>query len=833
MSTQQDIYAAGFETRPPMLNKENYVPWSSCLLRYAKKEQYSEILKPIDEPHQVQQNNSNVISECGNVEQNGGIVEQDTTTAEEVHAHFESLYSNLATEVKKVNQNDMTHLKWVIRNPLHLSSAKQITALNEEISNLNNQFSKEKLIVSRLQEDKKKLKSDFKIRKDELLDKQIKLEKKMKELDNILLKQVQSIQTMHMLTTNPDLFYHTEQKMTLDKHDPPVMYDLEETLQLAQESRLKMQKLNKEIKPVNYAKINQLSEVFVSQKAKSREEVYFSNTSKMANVSTSFSIPNDETSDDTSPSVSRKFLNEVKDTLMTLQHVVKHRMNGNITNLSSSTHQEIHKIFKDENVSIVNQVDAMIQNFENHFVKEAAKFVRDFKSLAKEAGDSLDKIKVLEKENVFLLRAIVRQDIMSIVQNNFVADTCDLQTELDRTKEKWKLALSKRTKNTLFFGMIGVESTVKTKRSQPRSNRKNDRVPYASTNIYLKNKDVEVEEHHRNLLLSKTIATACYTQNRSIIHRRFDKTPYELINGRKLDISFLHIFGDLCYPKNDHDDIGKFGAKGGHPSAATRTNLAAQAPQVLQTLRASTTTSDSAPTPTNSSSQAADIPNTSEDVGELQQQQHVQQQDNQAQLQPKIVADNVPNAILDGYRQEDGIDFEESFASVARMEVIRIFLAYVAHKLFIVFQMDVKTAFLHGLLKKDVYMCQPEGFIDVDNPSHVYKLKKVLYGLKQAPRAWYDELSKFLLQNHFFKGTINPTLFIRRFDDDILVVQAKPTEKHLKEVKRIFHYLRGTVNMCLWYTKDSGIELTRFLDADYAVCKDTFKSTSGGAQFLG
>ncbi|GJV24976.1 copia protein [Tanacetum coccineum] len=83
--------------------------------------------------------------------------------------------------------------------------------------------------------------------------------------------------------------------------------------------------------------------------------------------------------------------------------------------------------------------------------------------------------------------------------------------------------------------------------------------------------------------------------------------------------------------------------------------------------------------------------------------------------------------------------------------------------------MDVKTAFLHGSLKEDVYVCQPEGFIDVDHPRHVYKLKKALYGLKQAPRAWYDELSKFLQQNHFNKGTIDPMLFIRCFNNDILL----------------------------------------------------------------
>nr|GFB94966.1 retrovirus-related Pol polyprotein from transposon TNT 1-94 [Tanacetum cinerariifolium] len=129
----------------------------------------------------------------------------------------------------------------------------------------------------------------------------------------------------------------------------------------------------------------------------------------------------------------------------------------------------------------------------------------------------------------------------------------------------------------------------------------------------------------------------------------------------------------------------------------------------------------------------------------------------------QTVIKNKSRLVVRGYRQEEGIDFEESFASVAGMEAIRIFLAYAAHKSFTVFQMDVKTAFLHGSLKEDVYVCQPKGFIDADHPSHVYKLKKALYGLKQAPRAWYDELSKFLLQNHFFKGTIDPTLFTRRF----------------------------------------------------------------------
>ncbi|GKE67310.1 retrovirus-related pol polyprotein from transposon TNT 1-94, partial [Tanacetum coccineum] len=100
-----------------------------------------------------------------------------------------------------------------------------------------------------------------------------------------------------------------------------------------------------------------------------------------------------------------------------------------------------------------------------------------------------------------------------------------------------------------------------------------------------------------------------------------------------------------------------------------------------------------------------------------------------------MVIRNKTRLVVRGYQHEEGINFEESFASVSRMEAIRIFLADATHKSFTVFQMDVKTAFLHGLLKEDVYVCEPEGFIDVDHPSHVYRLKKALYGLKQALRA--------------------------------------------------------------------------------------------------
>nr|GEU86935.1 NBS-containing resistance-like protein [Tanacetum cinerariifolium] len=1143
-------------------------------------------------------------------------------------------------------------------------------------------------------------------------------------------------------------------------------------------------------------------------------------------------------SDDTTPSVARKFLNEVKSTIVTLQRVVKHRMTIETHNWSSSAHQELYKIVKDEIFPIVNQVDAIVQYFEIQYLKEATKFVGDFKSLAKEADESLAKQKALELEIERLLKAVVSQDIISVVQNNSVVDTSNLQTELDRTKERFENCIIKKeneyaklwndwykkceeckfekishdkayndmqrqikrlqaqlgdlkgksndtscvsdtlnplsqklenenvelefqllnyakenahlrnTYKNLFdsisltrtqtktiitslqnelqnmiyenvtsnsipspqestvvkndkviapgmfrinpfkmsrekkhvpntvttsartkpitisqppvftkqdmnsdsngFSSTGVDNT-KTRRPQPRSNTKNDRVPYASKTSCNKYKRVEVEKHHRNLLLSKNkkhmssacnnvkLATqnvkfkenvsinekqkkqkpkvkktkkvgfierhatpktsktrtffrwsptgklfdlkgkiiassdsesqsdfsndsgcskhmigylkllinivwkflgtvrfrndhvaailgfgdlqwgnilitrvyyveglghklfsvgqfcdsnlkvafrrnACFIRNlegvdllfknrttnlytinlhdmaspspiclmarasftkswlwhqrlshlnfdtindlakhdlvsglpkfkyhkehlcpsceqreskrashppkpvpnsrqrlhllhmhlcgpmriASIIGKRYvlvivddyshytwvhflrskDEAPKviktflkritillqcpviiiradngtefknQLINGKKPDISFLRVFGALCYPNNNREDIGKLSAKGdigffigysadscayriynrktkkimetmnvsfdellvmafeqrsskpglqsmtsvqispgldltyapstittqqptegeldllfeamyddyigGQPSATVRNVSTAQEPQVRQTSTASTSTVDTAPTPTNSSSHATNIPITSQDVDELNpnamidgntfvnpfanpstsaaessSSQNVDPSNMHMFYQPyphefqwtkdhpleqvigepsrpiltrhqlrsdgdmcmyaltnkhdgeQTVIRNKSHLVVRGYRQEEGINFEEYFAPVTRIEA-KIFLAYDEHKSFSVYQMDVKTAFLHGSLKEDVYVCQLEGFIDAGHPSH-----------------------------------------------------------------------------------DIGFELTIFLDADYAGCKDTFKSTTGGARFLG
>ena len=136
-----------------------------------------------------------------------------------------------------------------------------------------------------------------------------------------------------------------------------------------------------------------------------------------------------------------------------------------------------------------------------------------------------------------------------------------------------------------------------------------------------------------------------------------------------------------------------------------------------------------------------------------------------------VIVRNKARLVAQGYNQEEGIDYEETFAPVARLESIRMLLAFASHKEFILYQMDVKSAFLNGYIVEEVYVEQPPGFQDHKYPDYVFKLKKALYGLKQAPRAWYDRLSKFLLQNGFSIGKVDTTLFTKTKGVDLIIVQ--------------------------------------------------------------
>ncbi|GJS35358.1 retrovirus-related pol polyprotein from transposon TNT 1-94 [Tanacetum coccineum] len=572
-------------------------------------------------------------------------------------------------------------------------------------------------------------------------------------------------------------------------------------------------------------------------------------------------------------------------------------------------------------------------------------------------------------------------------------------------------------------------------------------------------------------LWAKAVATACYTQNRSMIRRRHGKTPYELLHDKPPDLSYLHVFGALCYPTNDCENLGKLQPKadigifiGYAPTKKAFRIYNRRTRRIIETihvdfdeltamasehssselalhemtpvtissgLRAKPTFFNTICVPplrsvwdwlsSSDQSSSSDVIHTivppdhqvsehnskwTKDhpleniIGALDRPVSTRLQLHEQALfcyydafltsvEPKNYKDALTQACWIEAMQEELHEFErlevwelvpppdkafvitlkwiykvkldelgESFTLVARLEAIRIFLAFAAHMNMVVYQMDVKTAFLNGNLREEVYVSQPDGFVDPDKPNYVYKLKKALYGLKQAPRVWYDMLSSFLISNDFSKGSVDPTLFIRREGKELLLVQiyvddiifaastpelcdlfakimcskfkmsmmgkisfflglqisqsprgifinqskyaleslkkygfescdpvdtpmvekskldedkegkavdpshyhgmigtllyltasrpdlqfaicmcaryqARPTEKHLNAVKRIFRYLKGTVHRGLWYPKDSSIALTAFADADHAGCQDTCRSTSGSIQLLG
>nr|GEW98804.1 retrovirus-related Pol polyprotein from transposon TNT 1-94 [Tanacetum cinerariifolium] len=1211
---------------------------------------------------------------------------------------------------------------------LHLSSAKQITTSNDEILNLNKELSKEKLSILSLMEEKKKLKHDFKTREDKFLDKEVDLEAKIKDLENILVKRDQTVQTMHMLHPKPDSFYHPNQKMALG--------------------------------------------VFVLQTTKYKEKLFLSNVLNMVAISKMISIPNEDHSDDTTPSVARKFLNEDKSSLVTLQRVVKQKMTLEVHNWSSSAHKELRDLKgkSSDTPSASNTLDPLNQKLESKIVElefQVINYKREISHLKTSYKNLFDSItsnrthaklhnliyentqlRVWVFENTFefmnntsgmsvtplvdkpTLSAVTHhskklhasipscfipqpREFNDIKHRNVIAPGMykinPSQTSRVYLVPKKQSSASIRIipitnfqrhvtfKENVSFDMVNASSTglvhtARTKRPQPKGNTRNARVPSVSKSSEVK-KNVTVEDHRRSLLLSKNhktmssecnniklairndkskivcgtykqclvttnhdacslssvnalnsrannlcanvspsanqkrhgtqvwkpkqvgfkkrlactpkprlprfslkwspsgcsfdlkgklvssketncpnddkactskpqepmrtwnikllnnfvwkfLGTVCfgndhiaailgyevafrrntcfirdldgvellkgnhstnlYTINvydmasvspiclmaratttkswlwhQRLSHLNFDtindlpkndhvyglpKFKYAkehlcpsceqgkskrashlpksvpnskqrlhllhmdlcgpmrvvTINGKryilviiddysrytwvhflrtkdempdviknflkkiyvrlqapviiiridnetkyknhvlkeyfdsvgithetsaaktpqkngvverrnctlveaartiKPDISYLHVFGALCYPKNDREDIGKLGAKGDigffigySANSVTYRVYNRRTKKIIETMNITFDElsamafkqNSSSPglqnferAPTNSLNTLVSLHNV-----DAPSHQHAQQKRNLTPSPTTSAADNVPSVpngiksltlkwlfknkhdeentvirnktllVVKGCRQEEVIDFEESFAPVARMEAIRIFLAYATHKGFTVYQIDVKTAFLHGSLKEDVYVCQPKGFIDVDHPSHVYKLKKALYGLKQAPRAWYDELSTFLLQNRFSKGTIDLTLFTRRFDDDILVVNQSPSGIFINQSNYVNEILKKYgLNTCdiigtpmdikdmldldqigtlvdatkyrsmigaLMYltssrpdivhaTCDSGFKLTGFSYADYAGCKDTFKSTSGGA----
>nr|GEV15968.1 hypothetical protein [Tanacetum cinerariifolium] len=401
---------------------------------------------------------------------------------------------------------------------------------------------------------------------------------------------------------------------------------------------------------------------------------------------------------------------------------------------------------------------------------------------------------------------------------------------------------------------------------------------------------------------AEVIATACFTQNRSIVIHRHEKTPYHIISDQKPSVKFFHIFGSLCYIVRDGKNLDKMKEKD-HvssdpvpqcPMTALEQDSLSPGPQ-FRTRRLLESNGEmcmfaftvSRTEPKNIKEAMAD----SAWIELIQEELH--------QIDRSDVWELVDRPLSKGYAQKEGVNFEESFAPVARLEAGRLLIAYVAHKSFTVYQMDVKIEFLYVPLKEEVYVNQPDGFVDPYHPDKVYRLKKnpklskqfeklmhskfemsmmgklkfflgiqihqFLYGIfiNQAKYTQeifikhgmtsYNSIGTPMATKHLdadlsgtpvdqtkYRSMVRALMYLTASRPDIMHAtcycaryQAKPTEKHLTAVKRIFRYLKDTINMGLWYLKDTSFELTAFLDSDQAGCLDSRKSTSGGIQFLG
>ncbi|GJR41912.1 retrovirus-related pol polyprotein from transposon TNT 1-94 [Tanacetum coccineum] len=315
--------------------------------------------------------------------------------------------------------------------------------------------------------------------------------------------------------------------------------------------------------------------------------------------------------------------------------------------------------------------------------------------------------------------------------------------------------------------------------------------------------------------IKEAVNTACYVQNRVLVVKPHNKTPYELFHDRTPTLTFMRPFGCPVTILNTKDHLGKFDGKADEgiklpidPNMPTLEDIS-----IFDFLRSDE--DDDAETDMNNLDHK-DHP-LDQVIGDLQHltQQEYCQRNLKEQEEPKrvihalkdprwieamqeellqfknkkdkigIVTRNKARLVAQGYTQEEGIDYDEVFTPVGRIEAIRLFLAYASFKDFVVYQMDVKSTFLYGNIEEEVYVCQPPGFEDPDFPDRVYKIEKALYGQQSSSQSLVNDW-----------------------------------------------YLKGQPKLGLWYPKDSPFDLVAYTDSDYAGASLDRKSTTGGCEFL-
>ncbi|GJT44018.1 retrovirus-related pol polyprotein from transposon TNT 1-94 [Tanacetum coccineum] len=401
---------------------------------------------------------------------------------------------------------------------------------------------------------------------------------------------------------------------------------------------------------------------------------------------------------------------------------------------------------------------------------------------------------------------------------------------------------------------------------------------------------VIVDEYSRkmenlNEVKGEAVNIACYTQNISIIVTRHGKTAYDVFRGRSPDISYFYVFGCLVHIYNHRDHLGKFDEKA-NDGFFLGYSLVAKA------FRDSISPEEHAELPHTNNDKVLIKSDHFESTNNLEHDEVqisvLNEQTTETSPTPlTLLQITNPFAPQDRWSRDKHIELvniigeplggittrsriRDSKAASAHefaiLEAIRIFLAYAAYMGFMAYQMDVKRAFLNDKILEELYVQQPPGFESSEFPNHVCKLDKALYGLKQAPRAWYETLSKFLIQHKFVRGfqikqdSKGISICQEKYVKDLLkkydladsasvkctmlppknlgpdelgvsvndtLYQANRNESHLVAVKRIFRYLKGTPNLGLWYPKGSGFDLKAYSDSDYAGCNLDRKSTSG------
>nr|CAN62159.1 hypothetical protein VITISV_041771 [Vitis vinifera] len=293
---------------------------------------------------------------------------------------------------------------------------------------------------------------------------------------------------------------------------------------------------------------------------------------------------------------------------------------------------------------------------------------------------------------------------------------------------------------------------------------------------------------------AEAVNTSCYVLNRILLRPILNKTPYELWKNKKPNISYFKVFRCKCFILNTKDNLEKFDAKsdigiflGYSTSMQGESNqdlpkdwkfvINYPQDQIIGNPSSGVRTRSSLRNICNNLAFISQIEPKNIKDALVDENWMISMQEELNQFERSEIWELVPRPqnqtrlVAQGFNQEEGIDYEETFAPVARLEAIRMLLVFACFKDFVLYQMDVKSAFLNGFINEDVYVEQPPGFQSFNFPNHVFRLKKTLYGFKQAPRAWYERLSKFLLKNGFKMGKIDTTLFIKTKENDMLLVQ--------------------------------------------------------------